>query len=54
MEHIVFHHIMLFFTSQNILSPLQHGLRPNHSCQTQLIDFVDEIQRSMNDRHDVY
>ena len=41
---------MLFFTSQNILNPLQHGFRPNHSCQTQLIDFIDEIQRSMNDR----
>ena len=50
MEHIIFHHIMLFFTSQNILNPLQHGFRPNHSCQTQLIDFIDEIQRSMNDR----
>ena len=24
---------------------------PNHSCQTKLIDFVDEIQPSMNDRH---
>jgi len=50
MEHIIFPHIMLFFTLQNILSPLQHGFRPNHSYQTQLIDFADEIQRSMNDR----
>ena len=41
---------MLFFTLQNILSPLQHGFRPNHSYQTQLIDFTDEIQWSMNDR----
>ena len=41
---------MSHFTSQNLLNPLQHGFRPNHSCQTQLIDFIDEVQRSMNAR----
>ena len=41
---------MSYFTSLNILNPLQHGFRPNHSCQTQLVDFIDEIQRSMNTR----
>ena len=50
MEHVVFHHIMSYFTSLNILNPLQHGFRPNHSCQTQLIDFIDEVQQSMNVR----
>jgi len=50
MEHIIFHHIMAYFTSQNLLNSLQHGFRPNHSCQTQLIDFIDEAQRSMNAR----
>ena len=50
MEHVVFHHIMSYFTSLNILNPLQHGFKPNHSCQTQLIDFIDEVQRSMNVR----
>ena len=44
MEHVIFHHIMSFFTSLNTLNPLQHGFRPNHSCQTQLVDFIDEIQ----------
>ena len=44
------HHIMSYFTSLNILNLLQHGFRPNHSCQTQLVDFIDEIQRSMNAR----
>ena len=33
-----------------LLNPLQHGFRPNHSCQTQLIDFIDEVQQSMNAR----
>ena len=50
MEHTIFHHIMSFFTSQNFLNPQQHGFRPNHSCQTQLIDFIDEIQQTMNAR----
>ena len=49
MEHIIFHHIMSHFTSQNLLNPLQHGFRPNHSCQTQLIDFIDEVQQSAFD-----
>ena len=39
---------MSYFTSLNILNPLQHGFRSNHSCQTQLVNFIDEIQRSMN------
>ena len=42
---------MSYFTSLNVLSPLQHGFRPNHFCQTQLIDVIDEVQRSMNARH---
>ena len=32
------------------MNPQQHGFRPNHSCQTQLIDFIDEIQQTMNAR----
>ena len=48
MEHIIFQHIMSYFTSLNILNSLQYGFRPNHSCQNQLDDFIDEIQRSMN------
>ena len=50
MEHVIFHHIMSFFTSLNTVksSTTIHGFRPNHSCQTQLVNFIDEIQRSMN------
>ena len=52
MEHIIFHHIanVSYFTSLNILNPLQHGFKPNHFYQTQLVDFIDEIQQSMNTR----
>ena len=50
MEHVILHHIMSFFTSLNVLNSLQHGFRPNHFCQTQLIDFIDKIQQSMDRR----
>ena len=41
---------MSYFTSLTILNPLQRGFRPNHSRQTQLVDFIDKIQRSINVR----
>ena len=52
MEHI-FHHIMNHFNTLNILNPLQHGFRPNHSCQSQLISFVEDIQFSMNNHKQI-
>ena len=55
MEHIIFYHmyIMNHFDTLNILNPLQHGFRPNHSCQSQLISFVEDIQFSMNNHKQV-
>ena len=53
MEHIIFHHIMNHYDTLNILNPLQHGFRPNHSCQSQLISFVEDIQFSMNNHKQV-
>ena len=29
-------------------SEFQHGLRPEYSCQTQLIDFIENIQHAMD------
>ena len=53
MEHVIFHHIMCHFDTLNILNPLQRGFRPNHSCQTQLVDFIEDIQLSMNNHKQV-
>ena len=53
MEHIIFHHIMSHLNALNILNPLQHGFRPNHSCQTQLVSFIEDIQLSMNNHKQV-
>jgi hypothetical protein len=43
MEHILASKIMKHGEENNILYPLQHGFRKDHSCETQLIEFVDDI-----------
>ena len=43
MEHIIVTNIMTHFDSNNLLSPFQHGFRSKHSCETQLVNFTQEI-----------
>ena len=33
----------------NILYPLQHGFRKGHSCETQLIEFLDDISKNLQE-----
>ena len=33
----------------NILYPLQHGFRKGRSCETQLIEFVDDISKNLQE-----
>lgn len=47
MEHIVTSHIMDHANRNNILYPLQHGFRSKRSCETQLIEFIDETSNNM-------
>ena len=46
MEHILFHSIMEHLQNYNILSEFQNGFRPGYSCQTQLIDFIENIHHA--------
>ena len=48
MEHIVHSHIMNHFEYGNILSTTQHGFRKRRSCETQLIETVHDIAKSIN------
>ncbi len=48
MEHIITSNIMTHASSQNIMYPLQHGFRKGLSCETQLIEFVDDITRNLD------
>jgi len=48
MEHIIFSFIMGHLERNNLLNPNQHGFRPNHSCQTQLILLAEDILKAMD------
>ena len=48
LEHIITSHIMKHAENNNILYPLQHGFRKGRSCETQLVDFVDDLTINMS------
>ena len=48
LEHILYHSIMEHLTNYQILSDKQYGFRPNHSCETQLLNIVEEIQLALD------
>ena len=48
MEHIVTSHIMNHATQNNILYDLQHGFRSKLSCETQLVEFINDVINNMN------
>ena len=43
MEHIITSHIMNHADRNRIMYPLQHGFRRGLSCETQLIEFIDDV-----------
>ena len=53
MEHITFHHIMSHLDEHNILVDFQHGFRQNRSCVTQLVNTIESVARSVDQREQV-
>ena len=47
LEHIIYSSIMTHASDHNILYSLQHGFRPNPSCETQLLKFTNDIVNNM-------
>jgi len=47
MEHIICSAIMKHTDQHGILYPLQLGFRPHRSCDTQLLDMVNEVVNNM-------
>ena len=45
MEHIITCNIMAHADKHRILHPLQHGFRKGLSCDTQLVEFVDNVTK---------
>ena len=50
MEHIVTSHVMRHADKYNILYKNQHGFRSKLSCETQLIEFIDDVINNMNSK----
>ncbi|MCG7875845.1 MAG: reverse transcriptase family protein, partial [Candidatus Thiodiazotropha endolucinida] len=50
MEHIVYSQIMTHLDSHHILVDFQHGFRSNHSCETQLLNTVEDLARRLDRR----
>jgi len=48
MKHIVTSHIMNHADKHNILYKMQHGFRKKLSCETQLVEFIDDVTRNLD------
>ena len=49
MEHILASKIMKHGEENNILYRLQHGFRKGRASETQLIEFVDDISKNLQE-----
>ena len=47
MEHIIASNLTAHFNKHNILYDLQHGFRQKQSCETQLIQLVEDLGRQL-------
>ena len=50
MEHVIYSQIMNHLDSHHIPVEFQHGLRSNHSCETQLLNTVEDLSRRLHVR----
>ena len=50
MEHVIYSQIMNHLDRHHILVEFQHGFRSNHSCETQLLNTVEDLSRRLDRR----
>ena len=50
MEHILASNIMAHLNANNLLYSKQHGFRSSRSCETQLLEFTDDVLQIVRDR----
>lgn len=48
MAHIVTSNIMNHADQNRILNPLQHGFRKGLSCDTQLVEIIDDVYKNLD------
>ena len=49
-EHVIYKNIMQHLNDNNILLANQHGVRKDHSCETQLLLTVEDLARNINNK----
>ena len=54
LEHVIHTNVMNYLFTNNKLSDVQHGFRKPRSSETQFITLVNEIEKSLNDRGQLY
>ena len=50
MEHVIYSQIMNHLDSHHIIVEFQHGFRANHTCETQLLNTVEDLTRRLHRR----
>ena len=50
LEHIIYKHMLNHLENNKILSPLQHGVRNCHSCESQLILTMHDIMQNFDSK----
>ena len=50
MEHILASNIMVHLSSNSLLYDKQHGFHSERSCETQLLEFTDDVLKPLKDR----
>ena len=53
MEHIICRHILGHLDKHNILTPYQHGFRAGHSCESQLLITMQDINASFDNKKQI-
>ena len=49
LEHVIVSNLMKHFDDNNILCQQQHGFRRGRSCESQLLEFVEEVSSGLDD-----
>ena len=49
LEHVLVSNIMAHWEKHNVLVPNQHGFRSKRSCESQLIELMDELTKNLDD-----
>ena len=53
LEHLVCKHVRAHLEQNNILTPLQHGFRRGHSCESQLLTTIQDILKGVDNNTQV-